>query len=1041
MGTNLTRLPGQEQNRRLVRGKRARRRLLPGFALLALCASVLAGTAGTAGAVTGPGDCGNEGLRLGGASEGLADCRAYEQATPLAKDGIDAEGEAPVVRAASGGGAVTFLAGPSGTSVQEYTPSIAARRGGAWAAEPLLTPAQMRGSSEVIGIAPDLTWVFVRAVNRESATPVTALLARSTADATVRTIVPPTPGFAPRFVAASTDGSLVTFESPQALPGLDGAIAGKPNLYGWDRAGGDVRLVGILNDGSAPAEGAIGGSYDWMRGTTASTLAEGGASRDYYTQDQGVVSASGAAVYFTAAGSGQLYLRRNPLAAQSPLDADGACADAALACTVRLSASRKTNGSGPGGADPEGPGPAAFMGASADGSKSFFTSPEDLTDDAGTGVSQVAPGIVRTPTGGGGAIEPGLVNAPANGIAVDGSHIYWANPSAGSIGRARIDGSGVEADFVSGLASPRWVAVDGEYLYWTSPSTASEGDDGTIGRVRLDRTGPPEPDFITAAGDPEGIAVDAAHVYWSNGSAHAISRAVIDGGEVELSFHFIGATEVAQGIAVDGAHLYWATNNPNGYVSRSELDGSNEIFAFVGALDEVRGIAVDAGHVYWSTAAGRRVGRSNLDLEEVERDFIPEAGRGAGMAIDASHLYWVTSEIENWSKDLYRYDAGNGELSDLSPDPGEANGAEVLGVLGIAADGSRVYFAANGVLTGEPNERGETAQPGTCSEEAGAGGSCNLYLAGGGTIQFIARLETGGDPAESDAANWAATPTGSFFSPSFQQAARVSADGTTLLFRSRRQLTAYADAGTPELYLFRLGGPGVTCVSCDPGGGAPAGPPSLGTIFPPTEFGRRPAAARTRNLSADGTRVFFESVDPLVEADRNGEGGCPPVGFPRQGFPACQDVYEWEAAGVGSCAAASADAGCLYLLSGARPDRPALLADASADGDEVFFFSAVPLLDQDRDELFDVYDARVEGGLAAQAVAAAGCSGEACRPPPSGGSLPAEVLGTEALAPPQPGRPRRCARRGRAGHGRCKHRHRHRRSARERSSASGGVAR
>ncbi|HWA53952.1 MAG TPA: hypothetical protein VG816_07245, partial [Solirubrobacterales bacterium] len=962
-----------------MRGKRARRRLLPGLALLLLCVSALAAPAGAATAELGA--CGNEGLRLGGAGEGLADCRAYEQATPLAKEGVGAQGEAPFVRAASDGGAVTFLAGTSGTPVQEYTPSVAVRGGGAWSTEPLLTPAQMKGNSEVIGIAPDLAWVFVRAVDREPATPLTALLARSTADGTERVVVPPTAGFEPRFVAASADGSLLAFEAPQALAGVNGARPGRPNLYGWDRAGGGVRLLGALNDGSAPAEGAIGGSYDWMRGTTAATLAEGGASRDYYTQDQGVLSAAGTAVYFTAAGSGQLYLRRNPFAAQSPLDAGGSCLDAALACTVRLSAPSKTNGSGPGGTDPEGPEPAAFMGASADGGRSFFTSPEDLTDDASTGVSQVEPGIVRTRSSGGGAIEPGLVDAAANGIATDESHLYWANPSAGSIGRAHLDGSGAEAGFVSGVASPGWVAVDGEYLYWTSPATVSEGNDGTIGRVRLDGTAPPEPDFITAAGDPRGIAVDAAHLYWSNASAHAISRAAIDGSGVEPSFHFIGSTEVPEGIAVDGSHLYWATNNPNGYVSRSELDGSNEIFAFVGALDEVRGIAVDAGHVYWSTAATRRVGRANLDLEEVEREFVPEAGRGAGMAVAGSHLYWVTSGIENGSEDLYRYDAGSGELSDLTPDPSEVNGAEVLGVLGIAADGSRIYFAANGVLADEPNARGETAQPGTCSDEPdAAGGECNLYLSSGGAIRFVARLQTGGDPAQSDAANWAATPTGSFFSPTFQQTARVSTDGGTLLFRSRRQLTAYASGGTPELYLFRLGDGKVICVSCDPDGAAPAGPPTLGTIFPPTEFGRRPVAARSRILSADGRRVFFESVDPLVAADRNGESGCAPVGFPRQAFPSCQDVYEWEAAGTGSCAEA-AEAGCLYLLSGARPGRPALLADASADGDEVFFFSAAPLLGQDGDELFDVYDARVEGGLAGQGTPAAGCSGEACRPP------------------------------------------------------------
>lgn len=1009
-----------------MRGKHARRHSLLGLPLLLLCASILIGATGTTRAVAAAGACPNEGLRLGQAGAGLPDCRAFEQATPLDKGGIDADGEAPIVRAASGGGAVTFLAGTSGTPLQEYTPSLAARRGEAWSAEPLLTPTQVKGGSETIGMTPDLAWVFVRAADREAGPPVpAALLARSTGDGTVRTIVPPTPGFAPRFVGASEDGSLVAFEAPQALPGLAQAIPGKPNLYGWDRASGEVRLLGILNDGSAPAEGAIGGSYDWVRGTTDATLAEGGATRGYYTQDQHTVSAAGSAVYFTAAGSGRLYLRRNPFAAQSPLDAEGACTNPSLACTVEVSSSRKTNGSGPGGVDPEGPAPAAFMGASADGGRSFFTSTEDLTDDATTGVSQISPGIVRARVAGG-IIEPGFLSAPANGIAVDGSHVYWANPARGSIGRARIDGSGVEEDFVSGIFSPRWVAVDGEYLYWTSSSTASEEDDGAIGRVRLDRTGPPEPDFIAAAGEPQGIAVDAAHIYWANGFAHAISRAGIDGDEVEPSFHFIGSSEVAQGVAVDGSHVYWTTNNPNGYISRSELDGSNEIFSFIGGLAELRGIAIDAGHVYWSAEGSQAIGRSNLGLEEVEREFVPQAGRAAGLAVDASRLYWVTADIESSAKDLYRYDAGSDELSDLTPDPDEANGAEVLGVLGLSADGSRVYFAANGVLADGVNDRGESAQPGTCRELPGSSsGSCNLYLADGATIEFIARLQIDGDPAESDAANWAATPT-AIFHPGFQQTARVSADGRTLLFRSSRRLTDYANEGTPELYLYRAGGGGVTCVSCNPSGAAPLGPPTFGTIFPPTEFGGRPAAARTRSLSADGKRVFFESVDPLVGADRNGEGGCPPVGFLRQQFPACQDVYEWEAAGVGSCAEATAEAGCLYLLSTAEPARPALFADASADGGEAFIFSAASLVGQDRDELFDVYDARVDGGLAAQGAPVAGCSGEACRPPASAPAA-AEALGTESsAAPPARRRPRRCSRHGRAGHGRCKHPHRHR---------------
>ena len=1026
----MTQLSGPDQNRRLVRGERARRDTPLGLWLLVLCASILAASTGVTAAAAAPGGCGNEGFRAGQAGEGLPDCRAYEQVTPLDKDGIDAAGEAPFVRAASGGGAATFLAGASGTPLQEYTPSLAARRGGAWSADPLLTPEQMRRSSEAIGMTPDLSWVFIQVIDLEPETPGTTLLARSTIDGTVRTVVPSTLGLAPSFVGASLDGSLVVFESPRALPGAGQAISGQPNLYGWDRASGEVRLIGVLNDGSVPAEGAIGGSYDWMLGTTETTLAQGGATRDYYTQDQNVVSATGAAIYFTAAGSGQLYLRRNPTAAQSPLDADGDCTSASLACTVRVSASRKTNGSGPGGADPAGPKPVAFMGASVDGTRSLFTSTEDLTDDASTGRIQALPGIARAGTGEGGSVELEFLSASAIGVAVDGSHLYWANPSRGSIGRAPIDGSGVEEDFVSGLFRPRWVAVDGEYLYWTSPSPSKDAGEGTIGRVRLDGAGAPESDFIAGAGEPRGIAVDGENLYWANGFTHSISRAAIDGGDLEPSFRFIGSAAIPQGVAVNGSHVYWTTNNPHGSIGRSNLDGSGLLPRFIGEAEELRGIAVDGSHVYWLTQSRQAIGRANLDLGEVEPRLIPEVGRGAGVAIDPSHLYWATAGVESPAKDLYRFDAGSGELSDLTPDPGDANGADVLGVLGISGDGSRVYFAANGVLADGSNDRGETAQPGTCGGKPGSpSGSCNLYVSDGGAIDFIARLQIDGDAAESDAANWAATPMGVFSSSSFsfQQTARVSADGRTLLFRSRRQLTGYPHGGTPQLYRYRLGDGGPICVSCNPSGAAPVGPPTLGTIFPPTEFGSRPAAARTRNLSADGDQVFFESVDPLVGADRNGEGGCPLVGFLRQQSPACRDVYEWEAEGAGSCTEATAEGGCLYLLSGAQPGRPAFFADASTDGGEAFFFSAAPLVSQDRDELVNLYDARVNGGLAAQGAPVAGCGGEACRPPASA-PPPPEVLGTAVDSARQPARRRlrRCARRARVGGRRCKHRHRHR---------------
>jgi len=64
-----------------------------------------------------------------------------------------------------------------------------------------------------------------------------------------------------------------------------------------------------------------------------------------------------------------------------------------------------------------------------------------------------------------------------------------------------------------------------------------------------------------------------------------------------------------------------------------------------------------------------------------------------------------------------------------------------------------------------------------------------------------------------------------------------------------------------------------------------------------------------------------------------------------------------------------------------------VFADASEDGSDVFFTTAQPLVGQDTDEIADLYDAHVEGGLPAPVPPGACSSPEACR----GASSPAPV--------------------------------------------------
>jgi hypothetical protein len=368
--------------------------------------------------------------------------------------------------------------------------------------------------------------------------------------------------------------------------------------------------------------------------------------------------------------------------------------------------------------------------------------------------------------------------------------------------------------------------------------------------------------------------------------------------------------------------------------------------------------------------------------------------------------------------DLYSYDTSTGELADLTVDSGpDPRGADVQGLLGASADGSFVYFVADGTLA-------EDAPSGDCRNSS----TCNVYLYHDGEIEFVASL----DPTTYiDRNNYRPfyNPTRSF-APDSDRVARV-AGGGALLFTSQKPQTAYdnraLEAGAcvgdvcSELYLYRPGDSSPICVSCNPTGARPRGPTYPSTGRPDNPFDR-PAHVFTRNISADGNRVFFDSPEKLVAADVNGDAGCPLTGS--WDTRVCADVYEWEAAGSGSCTEASSaysdlNRGCIYLLSSGTSAQPSYFVDASASGDDVFIDTYSQLVPQDRDEFADIYDLRVGGGLASQhPTAAVPCEGEACLGSRSSASE-APSSGTATFHGPGNPPATRCKRGKVRRHGRC----------------------
>jgi hypothetical protein len=336
-------------------------------------------------------------------------------------------------------------------------------------------------------------------------------------------------------------------------------------------------------------------------------------------------------------------------------------------------------------------------------------------------------------------------------------------------------------------------------------------------------------------------------------------------------------------------------------------------------------ISADGERVYWKSAAS-----GNLYLREGAQTKLVAAAGGEDLSFQIASTNGALAYFTKGDH-LFSYQApGAGVLTDLTPAGG------VLGVLGASADGSYLYY-----LT-----------------------TAGLFLRHGSTTTAVA--------AAADPTNY----------PPATGAARVSADGTRLLFSAEAPLTDYdnTDQGTglpaAELYLYDASAAGsLICVSCNPTGARPLGPSSVpGAIA----NGSAPGSTRSYRpsvLSANGRRVFFDSEDSLALGDTNN----------------APDVYEWESAGEGSC---TRSGGCLALVSSGR-SAGASFIDASADGADVFFLTKDSLVPFDPGSA-DLYDARIGGGFAI-APEPIPCAGDACQSLPAG---PEEVTVNTLISGP-----------------------------------------
>jgi hypothetical protein len=308
-------------------------------------------------------------------------------------------------------------------------------------------------------------------------------------------------------------------------------------------------------------------------------------------------------------------------------------------------------------------------------------------------------------------------------------------------------------------------------------------------------------------------------------------------------------------------------------------------------------------------------------------------------------------------------------------------------MLGYASpDGSHVFFKSSDRLTGEAPEGG-----GVYDFDVDTG--VLEYVAAPGLAGIVTVANDGSSFIFEDSASssfeldrWSAGPHGGSVMRIVQLPhsddlcggvscvgpARLVDSNKVLVFSAEAPIAGFNDAGSfMQIFRYDFVSNELSCVSCPPSGVVPS---EDAVLSQPDNFvnevqrvdpSPEDVVADTRGVSADGSRVFFDTSDPLVPRDTNGK----------------RDVYEWEN-------------GTVFLISsGASPDH-SLFLDSSESGGDVFFATTSELVQGDNDLSYDVYDARIPRPGDVLPPESVPCQGDVCQGPPSVPSL----LGAPASA-------------------------------------------
>jgi hypothetical protein len=226
-------------------------------------------------------------------------------------------------------------------------------------------------------------------------------------------------------------------------------------------------------------------------------------------------------------------------------------------------------------------------------------------------------------------------------IAINSSRIYWGNDGDATIGISNLNGSDANQSFLSFNASTTIVgglALDSTYVYWVNSK------DGGIGRADLDGADP-QPAFITAGSSespPTALALSGGTLFYAEGSGLTntdLYKVPATGGTPTLLATLTGVT-YAVGLAAADGYVYWGGEYDNaGAIGRiSTQPAQTPDYTYVTGLMLPTGVATDGSELYWADLNADQIGRAQIgatSATDIEQDFATDAGGPFGVAFDA----------------------------------------------------------------------------------------------------------------------------------------------------------------------------------------------------------------------------------------------------------------------------------------------------------------------------------------------------------------------------------------------------------------------